>query len=235
MTQLSSAIEWPPPYKIKKHRKAKYVRLRTSKTDGLIITVPFRFNLQEIPEVLERHKAWISKHLLQLAEKRSDELPHQINLQAINQTWVIHYMACNAKFEIFQRASREIVLLGKLPDAAVCKQKLIAWIKQQAHVHLVSQLQFISQLTQLNFENVIIRDQQTRWGSCSSQKSISLNYKLLFLPTSLMQHVLIHELCHTKHLNHSEKFWHLVASHDPNWQQHRRDLRRADQHIPGWI
>lgn len=232
-------VNWPPVYKIKKHRRAKYVKMRATKTNGLEITIPYRFSLKNIPSILEENKAWIIQQLQQiqaLQNQYTDALPEQIILHAMNETWKIIYMECNSKLEMIERKPyRELVFVGKIQDKILCKKKLIAWLKAMSRFHLTTQLKTISELIQLNFLNVTIRDQETVWGSCTIDKNISLNYKLLFLPTTLVNYVLIHELCHTKHLNHSERFWKLVEKFDPLWKEHRRELRQANQFIPHWL
>jgi predicted metal-dependent hydrolase len=90
------------------------------------------------------------------------------------------------------------------------------WLKKQAKIVLPNWLNELSKKNNLPFNSVRIRAQKTRWGSCSARKNINLNYQLLFLPTGLVQHILLHELCHTVHLNHSKAFWQLLTRLDPN-------------------
>lgn len=235
MTELSpQVIAWPPSYKVKKHRLARHVKLRASDEKGLEITIPMRFNLKDIPMILEENKNWITKQLAKLQIKKVDVLPDCIELHAINQTWNVYYVECDSRFEMIVRPNQEIVLVGKLDDKQFCKTKLIAWVKTVSKQYLSSQIELVSDQTDLPFDSLTIRDQQTLWGSCTARKSISLNYKLIFLPHRLLQYVIIHELCHTKYLNHSDKFWNKVAIHDPAWRTHRRELRHANQYIPDW-
>src|SRR5690606_14502003 len=110
------------------------------------------------------------------------------------------------------RPHQEMAIVGKIQTEihkAQCKELLIRWLKKMAKIYLASQLNKISEVTQLSYKNLTIRDQQTRWGSCTRDKNISLNFRILFLPEHLASHILIHELCHTVHLNHSDKFWSL--------------------------
>jgi predicted metal-dependent hydrolase len=93
----------------------------------------------------------------------------------------------------------------------------------------------LSKQTQLSFNEIQIRSQQSRWGSCSYAKNISLNDRLLFLPKELVSYVMLHELCHTKHLNHSASFWKLLAKWDPHYSEHRIRLRSAQEYLPTWI
>jgi hypothetical protein len=64
---------------------------------------------------------------------------------------------------------------------------------------------------------------------------ISLNARLLLLPPHLVDYVLVHELCHTRHLNHSSAFWRLVARHCPTYPAHRRELCAAGRQLPAWV
>jgi len=228
-------IEWPPQYKIKKHRQARHVKLRMSNHHGLEITVPSRFNVKEIPGILEEHKAWIIKQLTQKRSVVADELPTQITFQGMNESWKIYYEQCQTKLEMIERPGKEIILIGNIQDKNDCRDKLLKWVKAQANKQLTYWLSYFSQLTQLSYHRLVVRDQQTLWGSCTFNKSISLNYKLIFLPKPLMDYVMIHELCHTKHMNHSPAFWNLVAKYDPEWKKHRSELRRANQFIPEWV
>lgn len=235
MTADVGEISWPPNYKIRKHRKAKYVRLYPSKIHGLEITVPYRFNLRNLPPILEEHKAWICEKLIEFNANQNASLPEQIVFPSLNETWFIEYLATNNALKIFERPNQEIILMGRVSDEKLCRKKLINWLKIKAKINLIAKLNLISEKIKLPFESVTIRDQKSRWGSCAADKSINLNYKLIFLPENLVNHVLIHELCHTTYLNHSDKFWELVAHYDPSWKINRRELRKGDKFIPAWV
>jgi predicted metal-dependent hydrolase len=103
-----------------------------------------------------------------------------------------------------------------------------------ARVHLVPWLERVSIETELPYENVTIRGQKTRWGSCSTQKIINLNYRLLFLPPPLVRYLFVHELCHTVHMNHSARYWALVEKKEPHYKALDTELRHAGKFVPGW-
>jgi predicted metal-dependent hydrolase len=202
---------------------------------GLEITVPTRFNAREIPAIIEEHKTWILKHLSLIPKIEKITLPDAISFAAINQTWKVFYIESRFTSEFIERPNQELVLMGDIKNQSACQKKLLGWVREQAKFFLFSELQTLSEQTQLSFSKFTLRDQKTRWGSCTSEKSINLNYKLIFLPQRLMRHVIIHELCHTKYLNHAPKFWQLVAQHDQYWETHKSELRCADQYLPTWI
>lgn len=76
---------------------------------------------------------------------------------------------------------------------------------------------------------ISIRHQKTRWGSCSSQKNVSINYKIIYLPRAMQDYLIVHELCHLRELNHSPRFWALVAQTIPNYRALKRALRQAEK------
>lgn len=94
---------------------------------------------------------------------------------------------------------------------------------------------FTQRLVELNtnyefsYKRVSIRNQKTRWGSCSKTGTLSFSYRLLLLPEAVRDYVLVHELCHVKEMNHSKRFWELVAQTVPNYRVLRSELKRVKQ------
>lgn len=239
MALVDDILAWPPPYTIRKHPRAKNIKLVVSVEKGVELVVPKRFNQKDVIALFEENKTWLQKQLLKIQEEskhvQRDTLPDEILFKAIQQHWRIEYIPVDKKLKIISRPHQELVLIGDIGNYKICRTALIKWMKNQARLHLAEQLRLCSQEIKLPFKNVVIRDQASRWGSCSSTKMINLNYKLLFLPYELMRHVMIHELCHTVHLDHSENFWNTVERFDPNWKAHRRELKNGSSHIPGWL
>lgn len=233
-------IEWPPLYQIKKSARVRHVQLKASAEHGLQLIVPLHFKPAYAAGILENHKSWIIKKLSELHAslhaQAQQPLPAEIVFSSIGHTWVIDYIATHhKKMRLVTRPHQELALCGDVTDKAVCKERLRLWVRKQAEIHLVKLLDEVSQETQLGYQQVIIRNQQSRWGSCSSNKTISLNVRLLFLPLHLVRYILIHELCHTVHMNHSRRFWALVSAFDPACDQHRYEMRRAGALIPTWF
>jgi len=82
---------------------------------------------------------------------------------------------------------------------------------------------------------VAIRCQRTRWGSCSTRGTVSLNCSLLFLPPEVVRYLFIHELAHTEHMNHSASFWRLVEKLEPEYRRLDRELLAGWRTVPAWV
>ncbi|MEM7564727.1 MAG: M48 family metallopeptidase [Pseudomonadota bacterium] len=108
------------------------------------------------------------------------------------------------------------------------------WIRQRAQMLFPGIISDLSSRTGLEFRRLSIRSQKTRWGSCSSSGNISLNDQLLFMPPDCVEYLIIHELCHTRHMNHGNAFWRLVEAHCPQYRQHERNLAQSKNWIPDW-
>ena len=97
--------------------------------------------------------------------------------------------------------------------------------KEEARTFISERLEYYSKIYGFGFNRVSIRNQRTRWGSCSIKGNLNFNYKLLMLPQHLANYIIIHELCHLKELNHSPRFWNLVAQTMPNYSEIKKELR----------
>lgn len=90
-----------------------------------------------------------------------------------------------------------------------------------------ARLAYFNQFYNFSYNKVFIKNQKTRWGSCSSKGNLNFSYRIIFLSPEAQDYLIVHELCHLKEFNHSQKFWDLVAKQVPNWQEIHQKLRRG--------
>jgi hypothetical protein len=232
-----------PSYKIRKSTRAKQVHLKLSLYDGLVVVVPTGFDLRKVPDILWRRKDWLDRHIRKLDEQRrmlgeaSWGLPSSIHFRAIGQVWKVKYCSSQSGLhEEGQDDSQQLVLQLKNKDSSMILAELRRFVMQKAKRHLTELLLHAASKNGFDVGKISVRLQKTRWGSCSRKGDISLNAKLLFLPRELVDYVLMHELCHTVHHNHSRDFWLLMEKHLPNTHEYRRAIRDgAWRFIPPWL
>lgn len=97
--------------------------------------------------------------------------------------------------------------------------------QEQAKGFVLGRLEYYNKIYKFKYNNVYIKNQKTVWGSCSKKRNLNFNYKILFLPSNLADYIIVHELCHLKEMNHSNKFWNLVSKTYPNFKEIRKELK----------
>lgn len=101
--------------------------------------------------------------------------------------------------------------------------------KQRILEKFVERVRYYEKLMGLYSRRITIKNQKTRWGSCSSKKNLNFNYKLAYMPQEVMDYVVVHELAHLRHMNHSREFWALVEQYLPDYRERRRWLKEHGQ------
>jgi predicted metal-dependent hydrolase len=121
----------------------------------------------------------------------------------------------------------KVTYFKSLPQPTIGKDDKVTFAKQKENARRFAyeKVEAYNQLYNFKYNKIAIRNQKTRWGSCSKQGNLNFNYKIVLLPSHLADYIIVHELCHLGELNHSERFWNLVAKTIPNHKELRRELR----------
>jgi predicted metal-dependent hydrolase len=243
---VREAREEPFAYTVRVSARAQRVRL-VMKADGLEVVIPRGFSQRRIPELLDSRREWIERATRRVEAHRrrlrSDppRLPDCITLPAVGERWLVEYRAPEGAraggggARVREAAGQKLVVTGDLGDFETCKQALCRWLTRRARAELEPRLAELAERHGFTYQRVSIRQQKTRWGSCSRQGSISLNAKLLLMPRAAADYVLLHELCHTARMDHSARFWALVGKHDPEYKAHKRLVRASAKAMPTWL
>jgi len=109
------------------------------------------------------------------------------------------------------------------PVKGIVKSKLekvlIDWYKAKAKVEITNLVNFYIDKLGVNYNRIVLKNTKTRWGSCSSKGNLNFNYNLIKMPKDILDYVVIHEVCHLKHLNHSKEYWQLVKTMCPDYKE----------------
>lgn len=162
-------------------------------------------------------------------------LPRKIYLTAMGKHWKISYIHTPGKLELIELPGRELAIYGKHYSKRSAIKMLIRWLKMKSQSHLNGLLIKFNRKIKVKYKGLRIHSLKKEWGSCSKTKVVSFNFILIFLPPALVKHLIIHELCHIRHLDHSPAFWREVAKYDKSWKKNQKALYDADQYIPEWL
>ena len=135
-----------------------------------------------------------------------------------HKAWIIRKTAL-----VRQRAHRQ-AQLGIPPMAGLSRKE-----REAIREKIIRRVQYYSGQMGVTFGRVAVRSQKTRWGSCSSRGNLNFNYKLYYLPEELLDYVVVHELAHRRHMNHSKQFWQEVGKYFPEYRECRKRLKAVSE------
>jgi hypothetical protein len=231
-----------PDFKVRRSPKSKSLRLKVTRDEGLCVVVPSGFDEGKIPAILRRKRVWIADAMKRVGEakrflepKPTTHLPESVKLVALGETWPVVYREGGSRTGLWFRPEQgKLVITGATLSRDAVTRKLKDWLRLRVRESLFPLAEKIAVERRFKLGGLLVKSQRTRWASCSAQRNLSLNTKLLFLSPDLVRYVLIHELCHTIHMNHSSEFWRLVQAHEPAYKLLDRELRSAWKRVPSW-
>jgi predicted metal-dependent hydrolase len=228
-------------FEIRLSARARNLRLKMTVKEGLTVIAPRQLNEQQVIELVTGKQEWISAKLNQFEEVRhlinekESARPEAFDLPALAETWRVEYRKTRGK-TVGARTDRygRVLVYGAVEDDERCKAALRRWLARRAKEKLTPWLESIATDSGLHYSRVIIKNQRTRWGSCSANGVISLNAKLMFLSPKLVRYVLLHELCHTLENNHTSRFWAYLRQFEPQTDLLHGQMRDAWKQVPAW-
>ncbi|MFH0838148.1 MAG: SprT family zinc-dependent metalloprotease [Patescibacteria group bacterium] len=223
------------PVTVRRSARARRLRLQIeSDKPELVLVIPRYALSMQIDSFIRKQTPWIEKHWNQ-ALKKAAKRPKRnqkdgdtyfyfgetLTLKLIpSLSWKpgIRVDGNNLEITLHQATS--------LSDGKKAIKKTVqGFYKKKAEEVIHDRLQFFNEHYGLKYNRVTFRNQKTRWGSCSSAKNLNFNWRLIMAPIEIIDYVVVHELCHLKHMNHSADFWKLVAETIPNHKELRKWMK----------
>lgn len=231
---LSSGIE---PLVIRESRRARRLILQLIPPFTLEVVVPRGTRPGEVQAFLAENRAWLEQASREMRARYPEALqglPQRIELTAIGRQWQVEYFQ-DASVRPRRRVYEDrIELTVPAANHPAAWRMLREWLMSEARRHLKSWVWREAEVMGLAPNKVQVRTQRTRWGSCSGKGTISLNAGLLFLEPAVARYLLVHELCHLRHLNHSDRYWKLVERFEPDYRSLDAALSESWARVPAW-
>ena len=217
-----------PEIQITRKLRATRLRLRVEPKQ-IKLTVPQFCTQRQVQDFLKQSEQWMIETWQKQQEKSGQidkTFPTELKLFNLKKPLQVVYQTQKNSF-ILDQQNHQLFVSDRQPESYL-KAFTIAYAK----THLPPYLQKLSIETGLKFNQCAVRQPKTRWGSCSAKHDIMLNSGLVLFPHEIARYVAVHELAHTKHFDHSAKFWAEVEKYDANFQQHRKILKTTP--MPWW-
>lgn len=237
-SQLSLFLSKDPAnaWTVRESRRARRLSVRVYPAGRVEVVVPPRTSANVVQQFVSKHRVWIDERLRECTTADNlSALPQALELEAIGRRLSVEYAGGLHPPRMSLIHSDRLRMSGRVDDARVWSRALRSWLIDFAHDELEPRLSQLAAEVDLDYQRLQIRRQRTRWGSCSSKGSISINVCALFLRAPVLRYLLIHELSHTRHMNHSKRYWTLVKTLEPDYAELDRELTRGWRSVPAWM
>lgn len=226
-------------FAVRESPRARRISIKVYPRGRVEVVVPRRTRATVVRAFVEEHRDWIAKSRASFAKVLPPEpfiLPNRVSLPAIATEFRVRYERQSTASKVrYRNGGDTVVLHGRIGDDALCVAALKRWLSSVARREFEPRLRKLAVITDSRFKAMHVRGQKTCWGSHSSNGTISVNYCLLFLRPELLRYLMIHELCHSHHMNHSRRFWRRVAQYEPDYERLDKELGKAWKSIPAWM
>ena len=194
----------------RRNARARRLVLRLARDrSGVVVTLPPRVSRSEALDFARKSSRWISDRLKSEPEDRPLRAGEEILLRGERRR-ILHSGSRRGTVALAEAA---VIVSG---DEAHLARRLSDWLKAEAKRDLIAASEFYAVAMGVRFHRLSVRDQKSRWGSCSSDGTLSYSWRLILAPPFVLDYVAAHEVAHLKHMNHSRNFWRLVLIHCPN-------------------
>lgn len=198
-------------YSVRRSNRAKYMRINISNEGNVELVLPKFCSVAQGKAFIKSKHEWISKTLNKIPKPEYSFLGKSIT---------INYKVKQTENRVdIEFSNNHLVFSGSAENKNKIDEIYIKWLKLQAKDYIPRRTADIALKYGLCFNRVSIKNQKTKWGSCSSKKNLNFNCKLMKYSLKTIDAIIVHELCHLKELNHSPKYWEMVKSIMPDYEK----------------
>jgi predicted metal-dependent hydrolase len=206
-------------YGVRRSDRARRVRVTVDREGTVEVVLPQRMPLRAAEEAVHELRPWIDRRLAEAGRQRAAVLARGDTLPYLGQ--VLTVRAEPGRTRVTRRGDMLLV-----PEGADAREAIERWYRRMAREEFRSRLDRACAIAGWSYTRLTVRDQRTRWGSCTRGGAMSFNWRLLLAPEAVLDYVVWHEVCHLAFMDHSPRFWGLVARYCPDHREHAAWLRR---------
>jgi len=211
----------------RRHAQARRMVLRLNpEATAVLVTVPVHASRSQALDFTERSRSWIENKLAQRGGSIALKPGNRVPLRGVDHE--IRHVASRRGTVTVDALSAIIHVPGEAPHVP---RRLLDWLKAAARAELATASRKYAAAMGVSYSRITIRDQRSRWGSCSAAGELSYSWRLILAPPHVLDYVAAHEAAHLKHMNHGPRFWRLVLTHCPEAVKAKKWLKANGQNV----
>lgn len=234
---LWSPRDAAPGWNVRISRRARRLSMRVFPGGRVEVVVPPGVGIPAIERFVSRHREWAERRASEFAllePPAATRRPTSIDLALPGRCWQVQYSHARRRC-VRDDGDGVLRVMGPDDRDRGVSASLLRWLAGLASDEFGTRLDALSRELGIDYAKLHLRRQRTRWGSCSAAGTISLNVCLMFQRPAVVRYLMIHELCHRRHMNHSDRYWRLVESFEPDWRALDAELLKGWRQVPAWV
>jgi predicted metal-dependent hydrolase len=213
------------------YSRRKTMAIKIDANGNIKVFAPKGTSRSTIGNMLNTKSDWIIKNLHEIKLNKAQEIKREYtDGESFLYLGHDYILQLNVNPELgkmkIKIADGKFLVDTPVADGAVIKGGMESWYRFMGAEHINTRLSYYQSLLDVSPSKVTIRNQKTRWGSCSSKGSLNFNWRLMMAPAEVVDYVIVHELCHLLHPNHSKNFWNQVSAILPDYRVRKDWLKR---------
>lgn len=208
-------------FRMRNNTRIRKSRLVVSPEEGLVVESPRNLDIEHAHRLINRRKTWVLSALesVKLKQQRAFDIKQHVNsILIFGREKLVHVRVGQNRDYVLESGERVCLGFEKQRVRKIeVEHRLEEWLKEKAKRYLPLRVRQLNQ-GRFKINQIYIKDQRTIWGSCSAEGNINLNWRLVMAPRTVSDYIIYHELCHTRFLNHSKRYWTLVGETFPRYE-----------------
>lgn len=211
-------------------KKRKTISISVYPDGSIIVKAPKSIKESDIDKIIIRRAKWITGKLEEVKKRKN-----MIRVMEYKDGSEISYLGTNyemninidknCKVPLISLINEKMVIRTSSTDSELIKSSVREWYRRQAETYFKQRTGYYKKYIPGNVNRIFIKDQKTRWGSCSSKGNLNFNMRLMMAPADIVDYVVVHEMCHLIYMNHGNEFWKLVEDIMPDYAKRKNWLK----------
>lgn len=212
--------------------KRKTITLSFDKECNLLVKAPLWVSQKRIDSFVKEKEEWITATKIRLMRTKAEKDKSRLQLENGDELYFLGEKRILRVIREERKRTKVTCVMDKLylyvpyeADYEYKRAQLERWYRKEAAIIIKEKAEEFAERLQVLYADIRIKDQKSRWGSCSSKGNLNFNWRIVMAPEQVCDYVIIHELCHLIYLDHSQKFWKLVERICPDYEQYKKWLK----------